>query len=99
MNLDPVFYDTFAAYFNVDSLEADDPQQLLTMAFATASALKSRVSDPRALAAKLDDFLKTWDHSIINKLIQYSNVDWLANDAEKASLRMVISEIIKLLRE
>jgi hypothetical protein len=98
MDLDPTFYDVFAAYFNVDSLEPDDRQQLRNLASAAASALKTKVTDPGALSAGLSRFLRTWDHDTIMKLIRYTNVDWLADEDEKENLRYVINEIIKNLK-
>ena len=95
MNIDPTFFDVFAAYFNVDSLEPDNRQQLRDLAYATASTLKKKVADLDALSAGLSDFLRTWDRKVIMELIKFSNVDWLADKEEEDSLKLVISEIIK----
>lgn len=95
MNLDPAFYDVFAAYFNVDSLEPNDRQQLRNLAFATASSLKTKVADLRVLSDGLSRFLKTWDHDVLMKIIKYSNVDWTADEDEKDDLRFVIKSIVE----
>lgn len=95
MIADKLFNNTFAAYFNVDTLDADNPAQLDSLAVVAAQKF---VQDREACDSILRDlklFLERWDTETKLQLIRITNVDWLADAKEEENLRSVIVRIVE----
>lgn len=94
MNINPVFFDVFGTWFDADTLDDFSRETLQAQAGFSASALSGQIDLLDELVQGLSEFLETWDSQNILKLIEVSNVDWLADKSTEADLRFVINEIL-----
>ena len=98
MKIDPVFFEVFAAWFNVDVIDLDHQKQLQKDADCCASALSQRISDLDALIEALSEFLDEWDMKVVLRLIEVTTTDWFFDEQTECSLRYIITEIIEGLK-
>ncbi len=92
MDIDPVFFEEFTAWFHADLIDADDQEKLREAAHFCASALSQR-ANPDDLINYLSGFLKAWHQDMIMRCIEATDVDWLADEEEEGLLKYIVTEI------
>jgi hypothetical protein len=95
MKIDPVFFEVFAAWFNVDVIDLNHTKQLQKDADGCASTLSQRIDDLTPLISDLSQFLQEWDATVVLKLIEVTNTDWFFDAQTEDALKYIITEIIE----
>ena len=97
MNINPVFFQIFGNFFNVDLINLDDVEKLREEANFCAATLCNQVSDLQSLKTDLSQFLHEWNSGVILKLIETTNVDWFFDEETEESLRFIITHVVEAL--
>ena len=98
MKIDPIFFEVFAAWFNVDVIDLDDPRDLQRAASLCASSLSTRIPDLDALIRDLSRFLDEWHPKRVIPFIEATYTNWFFDEQTECSLRYIITEIIEGLK-
>ena len=91
--LDTIFFDVFGAWFNVDLIDIDDPDELEKLAMACAADLRFRVADTAGLIASLK--ICAASEILDVKFSDATDVDWNFDERTQNILKTIISSIIE----
>lgn len=103
-NFDPTFFHLLGTWLSGDELEANNIEQLKERADGCAYALTLKVPIPSKLDGIVDGLTQilaspAWDQDFIMQAIDYTNVDWLADEQAEADLRTALRQLLASLKQ
>ena len=100
--LDPVFLNIFTSWFNLDSIDLGDTDELLETAGVAAADLsrqyKNLDKNLEPLIEDLERSIASWRPDFLMQLINATSVDWLFDASSEAALRLVLQQIVSDLK-
>lgn len=98
INIEPVFFTVFSAWFDADLIDLDDDKEVKIAAGICASDLNKQVTNLNKLISELQEVVDSWDPALIMLFINAARTDWLADEELENSLKHILEEIIKGLK-
>lgn len=92
--LDPVFLNTLTSWFNLDSVDLRDTDELLRTAGVAAADLARQYRNVEPLIEDLEASIASWRPDFLMQLIDATSVDWLFDARSEAALKLILQKIV-----
>ncbi|WP_394831114.1 hypothetical protein LVJ94_31840 [Pendulispora rubella] len=93
-SLDPAFVTVLTSWFNLDSVDMGDKEELIATANVAAIDLARRYlrknSSLAPLVSEIEESISSWRPDFVAQIINATSVDWLADDEYENTLREIV---------
>ena len=94
----PVVLSVFGTWFNVDTIDYEDLNSLVSLGGTVVAELVQRGMEAGDIADLLTDILADWTPDTAMAFINATNVDWLVDPVALAKLKLILQEMTNLAR-